>query len=69
MQRTNTACDIMVTIVASDAPFGFFRLHSCTVQCNILVINGPSLQWSYSEILTGINHLPHTVAVRWFVVV
>lgn len=54
MQRINTAYGIMATIVASDAHF-VFGLCSCTVQCNILVINGPLLQWRYNEILTSIN--------------
>lgn len=44
MQRINTAYGIMATIVASDARF-VFGLRSCTVQCNILAINGPLLQW------------------------
>lgn len=68
MQRINTAYGIMATFVASDARF-VFGLHSCTVQCNILAINGPLLQWRYDEILTGINPRPHTVVLRWLEVV
>lgn len=68
MQRINAAYGIMATFVASDARF-VFGLRSCTVQCNILAINGPLLQWRYDEILTGINPRPHTVVLRWLVVV